>query len=176
MGSGRVLLALDLATHTGWAEGTLGDTPRFGSIRFADVGSGRPAMFSGAFKWIGTRLQAFRPHVIAYENPFAPSVMKGHTNRSTALVLLGLPAVMQAVGYTMGIYSFCGCKPQTVRQYFINQGRLPSAEAKRAVMQRCRELGHEVKNDNEADALALWYYVDHCLTKGLTVEAINEDR
>lgn len=176
MGMGRVLLALDLATHTGFAEGTIGDTPRFGSIRFAPSGSGRPALFGGAVSWIGTMMQGFRPQIIAYENPFAPSVMRGHTNRSTALVLLGLPAIIQGIGYRMGVFNFCGCKPETVRQYFINQKRLPRAEAKRAVMQRCRELGHDVKNDNEADALALWYYVDAMLKDGKTVEGINEDR
>lgn len=172
----KTLLALDIATHTGWAEGDLGGVPKSGSIRFANVGDHRANTFAGAIQWLGTRLQAFRPHIIAYEKPFTPDVMRGHTNRNTALILLGLPAVIQGVAYRMGVHSLCGCAPNTIRKYFLGFKPERGANIKKLVMARCRELGHDVKNDNEADAIALWYYVDAMLSTGLSLEAINEDR
>lgn len=155
----RTVLALDLATNTGWAEGEIGALPRFGSTRFAPAGSAPAAIFGGAIQWLGTRLQAFRPHVIAYEAPFAPSVMRGHTNANTARILLGLPAVMEGVSYRMGVHNLMEASVGDVRQHFIGTRRLKSAEAKRAVIQRCRDLALDVQDDNQADAVALWFFI-----------------
>jgi hypothetical protein len=44
---------------------------------------------------------------------------------------------------------------------------MKSAIAKAATIDRCRELGWNVNNDNEADACALWDYQIACLRPDL---------
>lgn len=47
---------------------------------------------------------------------------------------------------------------RTVRKHFIGVGNLPRAKAKAAVMCRCDQLRWPYKDDNQADANAIWAY------------------
>ena len=155
----ETVLALDLATRFGWCEGEVGGKPRFGSVRCAPEGAASPAIFGGYLKWLATRFQAFRPHVVAYEAPLPPSVMRGKTNVNTTRILLGLPAITEAVCDRSGIWKVYEARVDDVRQHFLGARTIRGAEAKRAVAARCRQLGLEPPDDNAADAIALWDYV-----------------
>jgi crossover junction endodeoxyribonuclease RuvC len=155
--SGEVL-ALDLASVSGWAQGAPGETPRSGSIRFAPVGSSHEAVFAGAVKWMADWLQVSRPKIVVFEAPLPSSFMRGRTNADTAMLLFGLPAVIGAVAYMRGVYDIRKGRVDDVRQHFIGQRRMPGAQAKRAVMNKCRLLGWNPTDNNAADALALWDY------------------
>lgn len=78
-------------------------------------------------------------------------------NRSahTAMALIQLTGVVRAAA------SKAGCEislvaVSTARKHFIGRGNLPSAEAKKAVMERCRLLNWNFQDDNGADACCLW--------------------
>lgn len=70
-------------------------------------------------------------------------------------------ALIQLTGAVRAAAAKAGCENtliavSTVRKHFIGIGNLKSAEAKRAVMDRCRLLGWSVQDDNAGDAAAVW--------------------
>lgn len=169
--SGGTILALDLASVTGWAEGAPGGPITSGSLRLGDAGAGQGERFTALFRWLWTRLSAFPPAAIWFEAPLPPSHMRGHTNVDTSTFLMGLPAVVQTVAQLKGVYRVEKAHVQDVRQHFIaghgflyrgkpltGRRNLPSKEAKFCVTERCRQLGREPHDDNEADAVALLSY------------------
>ncbi|WP_306150677.1 hypothetical protein [Roseovarius sp. MMSF_3281] len=52
----------------------------------------------------------------------------------------------------------------SIRKHFIGHGRLRRDVAKARTIARCRSLGWNVKNDNEADACAVWEFARAKLT------------
>src|SRR5262245_23437780 len=97
------ILALDLASVTGWACGAPGQgVPRSGSIRFARVGASMGAIFSGCAQWLRDFLTVQEVSLIVFESPMEPGFMTGKTNASTIRVLMGLPAIVEATVYGDG--------------------------------------------------------------------------
>lgn len=166
------VLALDLSINFGWAEGRPGEKPGSGHGRFATEGTSHEAIFWEALKWATARFQLTRYRLILIEAPLPSSFMqkRKRTNIDTTTVLFGLPAVVGAVAYGLGQFNVKKAKPSDVRAFFIRRSNLPSEEAKRAVMEKCRTLGwidpSRKANDNQTDALALWAYGCHCLEPG----------
>jgi hypothetical protein len=154
----EVLLALDLATTTGFVAGAIGGTPVHGSKRLASPGASGPEVFGGYIAWLVDMIKVHAPRVVVYEAPLAPSIVKGKTNVNTVRRLMGLAALTEGVAYRMGIYTVLEATVADVRQHFIGRRNLPGDEGKRAVAMRCRQLGYEPTDDNAADALALWDY------------------
>jgi hypothetical protein len=151
------ILFLDLATTFGWCEGEPGGKAIYGFQRFAPAGSEPPAIFGGAARWMATRLQAFKPKTIVYEAPLDPRHMGPKTNMKTARVLLGLPAVIEAVAHLAGVYDIREARIDDVRLHLL--GTRPKRDvAKMKVLQRLAAMGYDVKDDNAADALAGWLY------------------
>lgn len=149
------VLFLDLATTTGWCEGVPGEKPTSGTMRLAPEGSSTAAVFGGMLDFLATRLTAFRYRLIAYEAPMDPRHMK--TNVKTARILLGLPAVVEAVAYQTGHHRLREASVHDVRKFLLG-GRPAKGDAKRAVCDRLRVLGYAPKDDNEGDAIAGWLY------------------
>lgn len=154
---GQMMLTLDLATVTGWAEGEFGQTPRSGSIRLASTGATRGEVLAGAIRFLGERWKAWKPHVVVFEAPLAPSIMGGKTNFNTTRTLVALPGIVEALCALKGVWTVREARVIDVRKFLL--GSNPAGQVgKKLVMERMRELGHEPRDDNESDALALWYY------------------
>lgn len=154
---GGDILFLDLASQMGWCEGEPGGTPRFGTERLAPEGSSHAATFAGMTKWLGRRLQAFKPRLIVYEAPIPPIHMKGRTNLSTTRVAFGLAAITESVAYLSGVYDIREAQIGDVRRFFLKRNP-KSATAKTETIAQCRLLGFEPQDDNAADALAGWFF------------------
>jgi hypothetical protein len=153
-----MILALDLASVTGWACGEPGGVPVHGSIRFASAGASHEAVFTNAFTWLSRHCQVHSPSIMVWEAPLATIFKRGSTNSNTTTLLYGLPAVAGLVAYRQGIYDIRKADTRDVRNHFI--GSNPKrVTAKPMVMSQCRKLGWQVEDDNEADALALWSYM-----------------
>jgi len=151
------ILALDLATRTGWAEGEIGSRPRHGSERFAPAGADRAAVLSGAIRHLQRRFMAFPPAMVVFEAPMAPNIMAGRTNANTARTLIGLAGLVEAICAINGIHRVREAKVSDIRRWFI--GGNPRGEiGKKLTIERLREMGFEPEDDNAADALALWHY------------------
>jgi hypothetical protein len=151
------VLALDLASISGWACGEPGGKPAHGSHRFARAGASHEAIFAGAVKWINGLLNEYEPRVVVWEAPMPTSFKT--TNINTATLLYGLPAVIGAVVYLRGVYDIRKADTRDVRLHFI--GSNPKrAQAKPKVMRQCRVMGLPVSDDNEADALGVGGAID----------------
>ena len=80
-----LVLALDVATRTGYALGRVGERPTFGSIRFGKSSSDDNVIFGAALDWTSRFLEPQpRPDLLALEALLPPTAMGGKT---TAAVL-----------------------------------------------------------------------------------------
>lgn len=157
------VLFLDLATTMGWCEGVpgTGDRPMSGTIRLAPEGSPPAAVFGGLLDFLITRLTTFRYRLIVYEAPMDPRHMK--TNINTARILLGMPAIVEAVAYQTGHHALREASVNDVRKSLLGyiprraKGDAPAAQ-KAPVIAELRACGYEPKDDNEADAIAGWIF------------------
>jgi hypothetical protein len=151
------VLALDLASVTGWACGEPGGTPMHGSVRFASQGASHEAIFASAFRWMNGMLLEHGPKLVVWEAPLA-GFKTGSTTNNVTTILFGLPAVIGTATYLRGGYDIRKADTRDVRLHFI--GCNPKrAVAKPMVMRQCRAMGWAVEDDNEADALATWSYM-----------------
>lgn len=151
------ILALDIASTTGWAEGLPGERPISGSVRLAPPGSPHAAVFGAMLAFVGARLSAFRYRLVVFEAPLDPRWKGAMTNTNTARLLLGLPAVFEAVAYQTGHYSISEATSGDVRKHMLGC-RPKAADAKPLVIAKARQMGFDPKDDNEADALLLWHF------------------
>ncbi|WP_065755233.1 hypothetical protein [Bradyrhizobium paxllaeri] len=151
----KKILTFDFARRTGWCFGCPGEEPRFGSIRFASAGASHEAIFGHAINWAQAMFTELAPDQYVYEEPM--QFRGGKSRAGNDEIAYGLPAIIQGVAHNLGIHDARKARVQDVRLHFIH--RNPKREiAKRETMQRCRLFGWEVRDDNEADACALWHY------------------
>jgi crossover junction endodeoxyribonuclease RuvC len=158
------ILALDIATRSGWARGIVGATPIAGSVCFAKHDdSSDNAIFANALAWISELLKPEpRPQRLVIEAMLSPLAMKGETSRAVRDRLAGLHGIVRAVAYLRGIYDIRTVAVADVRWHFI--GANPRrARAKHDTLEVCRRLGWLAEDDNAADALALWSHACACL-------------
>jgi hypothetical protein len=155
------ILALDLATTTGWAIGRPDRTPRFNSFRIAKPGVERCNVYRSFRIWIEDFTRNHKPKLIVYESPASPMIMQGHTNIDTIKRLIGLCEHLEEWCVGTGI-ELREASVGQVRAHFIGSNMKRDA-AKAATIARCHELGWDVSNDNEGDACALWDYQRCCL-------------
>jgi hypothetical protein len=153
------VLALDLATVTGYARGVVGGTPIAGSIRFGTRESGDGEVFGHAIGWMSKLLAMQQlPDVIVVEAMLPPGAKVGQTNSSTRDRLAGLHAIVRGVAHIRGISEIACYSVGDIRHHFIGDRSLRRAQAKAAIVQRCRQLGWNVVDDNAADACAAWHF------------------
>lgn len=175
------LLALDPATLTGWACGPVPeqepptdleraagapwDKPRSGVKEIGFPGCDYGLFIECYDIWIGDRLAALRPGTVAYEIPVIGGFGKaGQVNIKTVSKLFGAVAIITRAAQRHG----CDLLPvhnATIKKHF---GR-GAGRKKEAIQRRCRELGWRYRDDNEADALALFDFASSCLQRRVRV-------
>jgi hypothetical protein len=154
-----LILALDIATRTGFASGRIGETPISGSVRFGNASIDENVVFGAALDWLSEQLQPHpRPDMVMIEALLPPEAMKNRTSRAVRDRLAGLHGVMRAVASLRGIRRIEECKVGDVRSHFIGDRGAKRVTAKRETMRRCAQLGWRYRDDNAADALAIWSY------------------
>lgn len=142
------ILALDLATKTGWAHLARPDRPpTFGSFRIARPGCGDGKFFAKADAWIVQLMRRTHPDKIYYESPY----IRGAVNLRTVLKLAGLAAIVDMEGFTLLGIETETVNPTTLKKHFTSNGRAKKPE----MIAQCRRHGWDPENDNEADALAI---------------------
>jgi hypothetical protein len=153
------VLALDLATCSGFAVGDVGDThPHFGVIRFGAKDCTRKALFGDALRRLNQTLITHQPDIVAYEEPLHFGLRRGASQAGNDELAYGLPAIVQGVAFLRRVNDIREVRTVDVRRFFI--GDNPKREiGKRETMRRCRELGLQVEDDNAADAVAIWFFV-----------------
>jgi hypothetical protein len=154
--TGRVL-ALDLATTTGWAYGVPGSIPQCGHVRFSKPGSTRAQTYRAYRNWLdetwGKREEI--PEHIVYESPAIGMQMQGKTNIDTLRLLGGLAEHLEEWAYRKTTLS--EATVSKVRAHFIGQN-MKAKIAKPLTLERCQQMGWPATTTDDADACALWSY------------------
>lgn len=174
------VLALDLATVSGWAIDGLNSVcpPRTGTFVMPQVQNRRYGRSMLSFeRWLCAFIERERPQLVAYEAPLAP-----HEQKQQQLVMAGTqppppPFVPQRrpmiftdhiirilyglVTITETVADALGCDYTRVtmfdaRKHFTGQ-RTPE-NPKQVVWDRCRMLGWKIETLDESDAVAVWAY------------------
>jgi hypothetical protein len=81
------IMALDLATVTGWAIGEPGTIPAHGSIRFGGTSS-HEATFAKAMNWMAEKCKVYKPSLVVWEAPLVTSFRAGRTTSASTLILV----------------------------------------------------------------------------------------
>jgi hypothetical protein len=148
------ILALDVATKTGVAEGRPGEVPRLQTIDFRGKDD-LTGLYGRATLWMATKLRDDPPDLVVIEQPVPPSGAWGHTNHQTSMITIGM----------FGI--FCGivhCKSirleiapiSTWRKSFLGRGNHPGVIAKQMCLDRCKLLGWDAIDHNAAESAGIW--------------------
>lgn len=155
------ILALDVATVTGFAFGSLaGGRPTVsGHTRFGAVGEDDARVWKKSLIWLSQQIGVLSPDVVAIEAPITSASPAGGSNAATMGRLIGLQAVLRTVVEIKLPVSAKLIHVQSARKLFIGAGNLPGAEAKKRVQARCIELGWLSAEDaqpDRCDAMCVW--------------------
>jgi Holliday junction resolvasome RuvABC endonuclease subunit len=144
------ILALDIATTTGWAywvgSRTKGTLIRSGFTKVQlRRGDSRGTLFLKWEAWLRSVLKDARPHVIAYEEPaYFKSMSAGE-------VVGGLIAIMSKEAAKRNI-SVMSVHLSTLKKHATGHGQAPKVVMQRAAMWK---WGSPIKDDNQGDALCV---------------------
>lgn len=160
------VLALDIATTTGWAYGRPGIIPQFGHVTFKGA---RPFVYRKFREWLEKVVSERTPSLIVFESAAAPMVMQGRTNIDTIKRLIGMTEHLEEFCYNR--VDLREASVSQVRAHFIGKN-MKSKIAKAATIRRCHSIGWNVETDDEADACALWDYQCSWLRRDLAHKSL----
>lgn len=153
--NGPLVLALDLATTTGWACGRAGGSPDFGEITFPSGRAGHGAIGASLFDWLLDLHDLQHFEQIVMEAPLPPS---SQTHANTARIQFGLAFAVETWCYRRSL-PVREARPDDWRRAVLGRARFGGTDkAKAASMAWCRERGWHPPQHNAADALALLHY------------------
>lgn len=146
------ILALDLASCTGWAVGSPSDgVIEHGSYRLPKTGED-VGMFLAYFrKWLESTLTRIKADEVIFESPIMPK----QTSLATLRKLYGLAGVTEEIVYERNLQC-AEARIDQICKHFLGVGYPKKHDAKKAAtVEKCRALGFKVVDDNDADAIAL---------------------
>lgn len=152
------ILALDVATVTGYAIGHAGDIPQSGSVRLKRRDDGADVAAFNMLAFLRDRFVLDKPDLVAIEHFLNPVAQK-----SADAVILQLQCFGVAVAACQA-YSIRYETPHmdAIRKHFCGQARAGKREdTKRMVLNRAKALRYipsDCSDDNRADACALFDY------------------
>lgn len=168
-GSSPYIIALDVASNMGVAEGYADQPPRCYSVKLLKPLEATPAGMNRARAWLAERLRLGRPDYFVLEKRIPTMNGKGNTSMRALLSQITLSSELISVALAKDLtpiphpkvdledYRF-SISPQTVRAAFLGDGSLKGDVAKRRAKELCARLGWSVANGDEADAAAVWWW------------------
>lgn len=143
------ILALDLATKTGWACGDTDNDHTHVDSGVQDFspkrGESRGMRFLYFDRWIYQMLAERDPYVVVYETPHQRG---GHATE----VLLGLVGILQKA-VVESKREYVSVHSGTLKKFATGSGRASKEQMKIRAIQR---FVRQIEDDNEADALHIW--------------------
>lgn len=172
------ILALDIATVTGYAIGVAGEIPRSGSVRLK---KSIDHLFVAPFNmgcFIRDIFALDKPDLVAIEHFLNPIAQKSADAIILQLMCFGA-AIYVCMSHGVRIQT---AMPATIRKHFCgaaNAGK--RADTKRMVLNRAKSLRYipaDCTDDNRADACALFDYASAIFGRVQPKELVmfNEDR
>ena len=146
------ILAFDPGDKMGVCFGVAGGTPEFMSPRIGGSNVIMARRCMEAMLITRRMIKRYEPDLLVIESPYFD---RRKPNAARAL--------FQYLGCFLGVAESMGVRTDEytvaeIRKHFISASNLRRASAKASVMEVCRTIGWSVRNDNEADAGALWEY------------------
>lgn len=148
-----VVLALDLASCTGWCVGAPDSPPRYGSVRLE--GRERPARYAALLEWLDDAHQVHGFDRLVCE---APMVSGDFSGRDAALLALGFAAHVELWCWDNTVRQLPSVVVGTARKSVLGRGSFGKGLAKGVVMDWCRRQGFAPGDDNAGDAIVLWHH------------------
>jgi len=157
------ILALDIATTTGWAilDPRTPDRPYLGTLQLpADPQQvGRAA--DGMFKFLQER---HRMHGGFTDIVFEAQHVGGKIDINVVQRLVGLGAIVEWVAYCISARCYV-VHIGAWRKHAFGTARLDRKTAKSRALEECRRMGFDPQNDNEAEAMLILDYYMHLKNK-----------
>lgn len=166
------IVALDIATHMGWAilDERSPDRPFLGSVRFPnDVGEiGRAAEALREFLADRHRMHGGLTDIV-----FEAQHVGGKIDINVIQRLIGLGAMAEWFAYKVNARCY-SVHIGTWRKHAFGTGHMTRDAAKRLAMEGARGLGFDPSNDNEAEAFFILDYYLHLRNRHLRGNAKPE--
>lgn len=175
------LLALDVATTTGWAYGLPGDRPEFGHYRSGRPRDGAGEILSQFHTWLYRCCADWQPRMVVFEAPYVPRVAPRKVRTRTGQVVSTVPSGAPPIDIHVlrRLLAMCGlvemvtheqnipCREEAsniICKHFTGNGSWGGRANKKAATQKmCAVYGWPNVSEDEADALALWVYAEAVL-------------
>lgn len=154
-----IILGLDTASQTGWAVGSPGGDPTFGSFTLPKTGEDVGAFAMAYWQELSVIVKTHQPTIICYERP----LFLAHTKTAfiTTMKLMGLGVMTEFLGKAKGIRIFDAHQAE-VKKHFTGRGRFTKERnVTYPPLQCCQDRGWMVGNTDEADACAIWDFACH---------------
>lgn len=147
------ILALDLATHCGWATNPPHDDPCFGTEVLPSTGKEVGPFIAAYDRWLRDTIEIQKPALVIYEQPslFAKSTP------DTVIKLNGLATHTEWLCHRKGI-PVRSANPSRLKKFFTGNGKAKKDE----MVTAARRRGWKVSDDNQADACAVWAWAVYC--------------
>lgn len=152
------ILAIDLATNVGCADGKIGSVPRIWSWCLADAGEGRAWRFVLLRQFLCRYFATNECTHVVFEKPMNVAVMaKIGTSEDTMMFLMGGLGVVEEAAATHG-KEVAGIGVQEARRMVLGWSTNKSDQkTKPRVMAEVKRLGVDPKTPDEADAAVLFF-------------------
>jgi Holliday junction resolvasome RuvABC endonuclease subunit len=154
-----MIAAFDLATNTGVCAGIPGAAPLLWTWHLDDGDVPRSrALRLGYLLRLCTRFfKETHVDAVYYEAPLNIGIlMKIGASEETVSLLRGAVGILEGCAADAGIRTIEGVSIRSARASLLGHGE--GKADKKAVMARVRVMGHDVKNDNESDAFAVYWH------------------
>lgn len=147
------ILALDLATHCGFAFNPPGEEPEFGTEVLPSTGKAVGPFVAAYDKWLRGMLDVQKPALVIYESPS----LFAKTTPDTVIKLNGLATHTEWVCYRKGL-TVRSANPSSLKKFFAGHGKATKDDMKA----EARRRGWKVSDDNQADACAVRAWAIYC--------------
>lgn len=153
------LLALDIATETGWCVGKPSAEPTFGFYRTRD--GGLPNKLIDFGNWLRQVIAQHQPELVAFEEPPNPTWGAGRgkkgTNATTILMLNALCTKAEEICAEQRLT----CRSVSAGKWkknMVGTSRFGKSVRPYPATESCAQRGWLVTNHNTADAVGVWLY------------------
>ena len=157
-----MILALDLATRSGFCQGVIGAPPTWGAHDFGRNRSNGEVL--SAFRtWLCHKLDEIQPTVVCFESPYMPgpnSRFSAPANALTIRRLFAFAGFTEAICVERRVRCYEARPSEITRAFLGGPAPRQRAEKKAATIKMARLLGYAVADDDEADAVALWCFAE----------------
>lgn len=147
------ILALDLATHVGYATSPPHDEPCFGTEVLPSTGKDVGPFIAAYDVWLRRMLLEQKPALVIYEQP---SIF-AKTTPDTVIKLNGLATHTEWLCFRSGVV-VRSANPSQLKKFFTGNGKAKKPD----MVAAARRRGWKVTDDNQADACAVRAWAIFC--------------